>query len=112
MVSHKLSTHCMPRVPASSHLLLLLLQGQPLLDERALKAKLGGSSSNNHSRRRHSPPQMMLGLRQCHWLENLLPSSVQTVHLTLLLLGRAGQPVLMACLLASAEWAGSCVPSA
>lgn len=32
------------------------------------------------------------------------------MQLTLLFWEGAGQPVLMACLLASAEWAGSCVP--
>lgn len=66
----KANTVCPGSQPAPISL-LPLFQGQPLLDERALEAKLGGSSSKNHSRRCHSPtppppPQMMLGLCQCH----------------------------------------------
>lgn len=56
-------------------------------------------------------PKMSWGSVSATGLENLLPSSVQIMQLTLLFSWEGeGQPVLMACLLASAEWTGSCVP--
>lgn len=50
----KANTVCPGSQPAPISI-LPLFQGQPLLDERALEAKLGGSSSENHSCRCHSP---------------------------------------------------------